>query len=87
MSRPLVDRVAAAVRSNPVRTWLYGSGVAVVGLLVVTGQLDRSTADALDVVLAAVLLVGGVEQARRRVTPWSGSDAGEDAGRPQKPAD
>lgn len=85
MSRPLVDRLVGAVRSNPVRVWAYGTGLAVVGLLVVTGKLDRTTADALDVVLSAVLVVGGVEQARRRVTPWP--DAGEDARGTQQASD
>jgi len=79
-----VDRLVAAVRREPVRVWLYGAGASVVGLLVVTGRLDGSTADALDVVLGAVLLVGGVEQARRRVSPTGGgSDAGEDSAGPE----
>jgi uncharacterized membrane protein YphA (DoxX/SURF4 family) len=58
-----------SAESEPLRRYLYGVGVVILGLLVVLGVLTDEVAFAVGAVLSAALLVPAVEVARSKVTP------------------
>lgn len=55
--------------SEPIRTRLYPLLVAIGAVLVTDGVVTQSVMATVLSVLAALLSVGGIEAARRRVTP------------------
>lgn len=54
---------------EPLRRYLYGVGVVVLGLLVTLGVVTDEIAYGVGAVLSAALLVPAVELARSKVTP------------------
>lgn len=67
------------LRSEPVRTYVYGVTVPVVVLLVLYGILDESAVADWLALATAVLMPAGTEVARSKVTPVS-SDTDESGG-------
>lgn len=62
-------RLAAALRREPVRAYLYGMLGPAAGLAVTYGAVSGNEAALWVALAAAVLVPGGVELARRKVTP------------------
>jgi len=61
--------VRRVLADEPVRVYTYGVALALLGLGVAAGVVDRELADAGAVLVGAVLTVPAVEAARARVTP------------------
>lgn len=55
--------------SEPVRVWVYPVLLVVLGIAVKQGVVDADTESLVQLVLVAVLGVGGVEAVRGRVSP------------------
>lgn len=67
--------------NEPVRRWLYGTLVAVAGVLMAYGILTSETVIVWTALLEAVLVVPFVESARAKVRPTKGTrnDGSENA--------
>lgn len=65
--------------SEPLRRYLYGVGVVILGLLVTLGVVTDTVALAIGGVLSAALLVPAVEVARSKVTPVTEQPADDPA--------
>jgi hypothetical protein len=68
-----MGRIASALRSNPVRSYLYGVGIAVEAVLVARGIITGNDAPLYVGLLTAVLGVPAVEVTRAKVIPANGS--------------
>lgn len=68
-----LSRLGKALRSNPVRTYLYSVGVAVDGVLVARGVITDNDAPLYVGLLATVLGIPAVELTRSKVIPANGS--------------
>lgn len=60
--------------NEPLRRYIYGVAVAILALLVATGVISADLSDAISVLASAALVVGGVEGARRKVSPTASPD-------------
>lgn len=84
-SRSFLSRVAAAVRREPVRVYLYGLATAIAGTLIALGHVQ---ADEMSTWIYLISVVLGVEGARQKVTPTAAPrDALGGALVPARPAD
>lgn len=75
-----MTRVAAALRREPVRAYLYGLALPGEALAVSYGLVNHTQGALWLGLAAAVLLVPGVETVRAKVTPTA--DPRDDSGRP-----
>jgi hypothetical protein len=64
-----VTTIANALAREPVRVYIYTVAAAVLAALVAFGVIDATTKDILGTLVSAVLVVGGTETARSKVSP------------------
>lgn len=65
----MIERIRRVAASEPVRLYLYGVGLAVIGLLAGYGLIEGAEITLWAALLVALLGVPAVESARARVTP------------------
>jgi len=58
-----------ALTREPVRVYIYSVATAILAALVAFGVVDANAQDVIASVVSAVLVVGGTEAARSKVSP------------------